>query len=412
MTPHLGLVLAANGILRVAGGASAVLVGVYVADLANRGAGFDAAVVGLLAAVSFGAELVGALPMGVVADAVAPRMVMAAGALLAALATALFGLSRETGVLFGSRALEGIAAAAGVPSLLAHVVDVTAGNPTLRARAMSYFELSLLAGLALGGLLGSQLWLRLGPRAFLALALVYVVAAGLLWAGAVGSRGHTARAALAGLGRSIHEPALRRLAPIWLCINTILGLWLGPTFYFLLTTRSAGGQFLPGLLAERPEELGWLLFAYSLVFGAGLVGWSRVLPRMQIRRALWISLVAMLGVSVGLLVLNHAASASPSVRWALTGVLSLLVMVESGFTPAALSLLAVAVGARPGRGAAMGVYSFLLGLGALAGSLLAGALGARFEIDGLIVGTLGLALTALALLPRLGSASDARTEAA
>ena len=32
-------------------------------------------------------------------------------------------------------------------------------------------------------------------------------------------------------------------------------------------------------------------------------------------------------------------------------------MVESGFTPAALSLLASAVGAHTGRGAAMGIYS-------------------------------------------------------
>ena len=45
--------------------------------------------------------------------------------------------------------------------------------------------------------------------------------------------------------------------------------------------------------------------------------------------------------------------------------------VESGFTPAALSLLATAVGARAGRGAAMGIYSFLLSLGALVGNLLA-----------------------------------------
>ena len=49
--------IASNGVLRVAGGAGSVLVGVYVADLARRGFDVGAALVGVLAAVAFGAEL-------------------------------------------------------------------------------------------------------------------------------------------------------------------------------------------------------------------------------------------------------------------------------------------------------------------------------------------------------------------
>jgi hypothetical protein len=45
--------------LRVAGGASSVWVGVYIADLANRGREIGAGLVGTLAAISFGAELLG-----------------------------------------------------------------------------------------------------------------------------------------------------------------------------------------------------------------------------------------------------------------------------------------------------------------------------------------------------------------
>jgi hypothetical protein len=37
-------------------------------------------------------------------------------------------------------------------------------------------------------------------------------------------------------------------------------------------------------------------------------------------------------------------------------------MVESGFTPAALAFLAGVVGAQAGRGAAMGIYSMMLGI--------------------------------------------------
>jgi len=89
---------------------------------------------------------------------VSARTLMTGGALLAALATFLFGVTHEAGVFVMSRALEGLAAAGGVPALLAHLTDATVGDHRLRARVMSYFELSLLAGLALGGIVGGQLW--------------------------------------------------------------------------------------------------------------------------------------------------------------------------------------------------------------------------------------------------------------
>jgi MFS family permease len=83
-------------------------------------------------------------------------------------------------------------------------------------------------------------------------------------------------------------------------------------------------------------------------------------------------------------------------------------MLESGFTPAALSLLAGAVGGHAGRGAAMGIYSLLLSVGAIAGSLAAAALGTRFAVDGLIYGTLAMAVIAMALLSRLQPPEVAR----
>ncbi|HEX9765920.1 MAG TPA: hypothetical protein VGA36_04095, partial [Nitriliruptorales bacterium] len=69
--------------------------------------------------------------------------------------------------------------------------------------------------------------------------------------------------------------------------------------------------------------------------------------------------------------------------------------------PAALVLLADVAGGSAGRGATMGIYSGLLGVGAVAGSLLAGWLGARMAVDGLIVGTVVLVSVALALTPTL-----------
>ena len=384
--------------MRIAGGASGVLVGLYLADLANRGAPVDAAIAGVLGAVSFGAELLFSVPMGVLSDAVSPRAIMTCGALLGAAATQLFGMSGWVGIFFLSRALEGVGAAAGVPPLLAHITDVTETDPRLRARAMSYFELSLLAGLALGGLIGAQLWQRFHTNAFATVACVYLLCAALLFIGTAGARGYGKREARAGIWRALREPSLRRIAPVWLCVNSIIGLWLGPALTFLLTERTRGHQFLAGVFAGHPERMGWLLLGYSLVFGTGVAIWSVVLPRMPVLRVLRIALAAMFAVCLGLFLLNHAGDRSANIRWAIGVATALCIMVESGFTPAALTLLAGVTGARAGRGATMGIYSVLLSVGAIAGSLLAAVLGKILAVDGLIYGTLAMAAIALALL--------------
>jgi len=357
--------------------------------------------VGTLAAISFGVELVGAVPLGMLSDAVPVRVLMTGGAALAAVATWMFGLTQQVSVFAMSRALEGLAAAAGVPPLLAYLTDATASDARLRAKAMSYFELSLLAGLALGGILGGQLWTALDVGAFTALASLYAAAAVVLFVATGSGAVHRRADVWEGLVRALRTPQLRRLAPVWLCMNAIVGLWLGPTLYFLLTTRSTDSQLLSGLFVGNPTGLGWLLFAYSVVFASGILIWSRVLPEVALRRALRVSLTAMLVVSACLLVLNHMADQSLSLRWVLTALIAVLIMVESGFTPAALSLLAAAVGPGAGRGSAMGVYSLLLGVGALIGSVLAAVVGRWRAIDGLIYVTIALAALDVVLLSRL-----------
>jgi hypothetical protein len=66
----------------------------------------------------------------------------------------------------------------------------------------------------------------------------------------------------------------------------------------------------------------------ALIIGSTLVAWSVVLPRVGVRRALRVHLVAMLGVSAGLFVLNHASGWPTAARWTLTGAVPLLVMTE------------------------------------------------------------------------------------
>jgi len=401
---NLAFVLIGNSLQRIAAGAGGVLVGLYLAELANRGSAVGAGLVGVLGAVSFVTELIAAMPMGIASDAVAPRGLMTGGSLLGAGATQLFGMTGLVSIFFLSRGLEGVGAAAVAPPLLAHLTDVSDHKPSLRAKAMSYFELSLLAGLALGGLLAGQLWRKLGARAFGAIAVVYLFSAALLYAGAVGSRSHGREQAVEGFLRALHHPSLQRLAPVWLCVNTIVGLWLGPTLIFLLTHKSQSSQFLDGVFFEHPDRVGWVLLGYSIIFGIGVTSWSFVLPPICLPRALHVTLFAMLVVCGEFLLFNHLTS--DTARWIVGATTALTIMVESGFTPAALALLAGAIGAQAGRGAAMGIYSVLLSVGAIVGSLIAALLGRRFAVDGLIYGTLAMAIIALLFVQRLDAFID------
>jgi predicted MFS family arabinose efflux permease len=193
-------------------------------------------------------------------------------------------------------------------------------------------------------------------------------------------------------------PSLRALAPVWLCVNCVVGLWLGPTLPFLLTQRSNHAQYLAGIYASTPSNVGWLLFGYAIVFGVGVTAWSFVLPHVRLKNAMRLSLIAMLPVCAGLYLLNHSGAQSSTIRWTIGSVTASLIMVESGFTPAALSWLADTLPINTGRGAAMGIYSVLLSVGAIAGSLLAGLLGERYSIDGLLYGTILVAVAALVCL--------------
>lgn len=388
------------GLVRIAGAASGVLVGLYIANLANRGAPVSAALVGALGAVAYAAELIGAFPLGVAADHISRRALIAGGALLGGAATQLFGMSGQASIFFLSRAVEGTAAAAIAPALLAHLAQVTEGNRPLRARAMSYFELSLLGGLGIGGLIAAQLWNRLGSGAFSVVAVVYVLASACLWAGADAEHRPDVDRVLR-VNAALRDPNIRHIAPLMICVSAIVGLWLGPTLPFLLAHVAATRQYIPGLYAHNPGGIGWLLLGYSLVFATGLLGWSRVLPHTSAHRAMHMALLGMLGACVGIGLLNHSAGYSAGTRWVIGTITATLIMIESGFTPAALVWLTGALGRDTGRGAAMGAYSVMLGIGAISGSLLAAALAPRFAVDGLLAATVALAVVALWFLRRL-----------
>lgn len=395
---RISQVLLAHGALRIASGANGILIGLYLASLRNAGGMQGVGLVGILSAVSFAAELVASIPMGLASDAISPRWLMTAGAAVGTVAALLFGLTHSTSIFFASRTLEGLSAAAVVPALLAYLTVETEGDPSLRVKVMSFFELTLLAGLGLGGVVASQFYRYWGVGSFYAVGAIYLFCSVLIFTGAIGRRRVAIAAPFADLKNVLKLPALRHLAPVWLCVNSVVGLWLGPTLPFLLTQNVHSDQTFAGVFAHEPSRVGWLLLAYSIIFGLGVTGWSFVLPHMSVRRAMAITLIAMLPVCAGFYLLNHSAAFSQPLRWWLTAATILGIMVESGFTPAALAWLANTLPPQSGRGAAMGIYSVLLSLGAIAGSLLAAGLGQRYSVDGLLYGTVAVAVLALIFL--------------
>lgn len=222
------------------------------------------------------------------------------------------------------------------------------------------------------------------------------------FAGAV-STYNTKHSALQGLRLALRDEHVRRLAPVWLCVNAVTGLWLGPTLAFLMTAPPAPHrtQFFDGLYATDPRRFGWVLLGYALLFAGGVTAWSIALPRVGLRRTMLVSLAMMLPVCLGFYLVNHAAAASATFRWSVGGTTACLILVETGFTPAALSWLAASLHGGLGKGSAMGIYSVLLSIGALAGSLLAGWLGTLLGFDGLLLGTVLLAVMGLLLLLRI-----------
>jgi MFS family permease len=411
--PHANLswVISAHALLRIASGTSGILIGLYLASLNNHGAHLGAGLVGILSAVSFAAELFASIPMGLASDAMQPRWLMTGGAVVGALAAVLFAMSGSTSIFFLSRTLEGIGAAAIVPALLAYLTDATDGRPALRVRAMSYFELTLLAGLALGGIIAAQLFRVLHAGAFTVVALIYLVCAAILFTSISGKLARHLVSPLRDLKEVLRLPSLRQLAPVWLCVNSVVGLWLGPTLPFLLTERSTKAQYLAGIYASDPTRVGWLLLGYSIVFGVGVTAWSFILPHIRLHNAMRITLGAMLPVCAGIYLLNHSAHRSMDVRWVIGGITAILIMIESGFTPAALAWLAGTLPIESGRGAAMGIYSVLLSIGAIVGSLLAGLLGERYSIDGLLYGTVLMAVAALFFLHWVPNVQSGKTGA-
>lgn len=404
---RLYALLSGNGLLRLsmAASSSSALAGFYLADLARQGVPIGAGIVGVINGVLDVAVLLGALPFGLLVDRRTPRFVLLLGVALGAIATQLFGITALIPVFILSRILEGLAFAAVSPSVLTHLTNITVGNPLRRGRVMSFFELSAFIGLALGTALSGPLWEWLGTWGFSVMAIGYIAAGFLFVWGTSGRRPqfNQVRAAPPALGQlkeAWQDPEVRRLAPAWLAANAIIGLWTAH-LVFQLSGPPLEGQYLVGRFT--PTQVSTLAFFYALLIGLGVAMWGKLLGRFTRPRALMIALYGLMSTNVIFYLLNHSGGWAAAWRWGMVGIYGVFIMVQAGFTPAALAYLADIAARRDDKGVTMGVYTVLFSLGNIFGAVVGAALAAWLAIDGLVIGSVALSIVAYFALRTLGN---------
>jgi MFS family permease len=414
MDRSLWAVILGTFTLRFSTGLTGAMLVYYLADLpAYGGQQVDAIVLGLFTASFFAAELILSPVFGTLADRFGYHRIMELGPVFGAVAVILTGLTTSLALLGATRWLEGASTAASVPAILGFVAVATVADEGLRGRAVARFEAATLAGLGGGIVAAGVVYTALGNVAFFANALLYGVSWCIYRFGISdprvdhGGREHERRTTLARYWEILRGAHVWLLAPTWIAVNAVIGLWTAQSIFQLIREPqpSFADQFL--MQGFSPLAVSAGLGVGMLIFFVGLVFWGIRFKRM--RRTTIIGYgIAGGGVLAGAaLALNHGEGLS----LALLGVYLALIVgglfVLAGATPAALGLLADMSEPYPrDRGAIMGLYSVFLALGQIIGSLLGGVAADMRGIDGLLVATLVLLAVAILPLWRLRSVED------
>jgi MFS family permease len=156
------------------------------------------------------------------------------------------------------------------------------------------------------------------------------------------------------------------------------------------------GGFLPG-------EASYIVGGFGLVFILGMGIWTLFVPKMRRTTVMVLALVGLFVSCVTLIFINGLANnpltitdTARSELFLLLPVVIISVIVMSGFTPAALTHMAAISETIPGkRGAVMGLYSVLLGIGQLIGVFIGGLFVDWQGFNGLMIYSLVLAFISL-----------------
>jgi MFS family permease len=371
---------------------------------------------GVVTALFYVSELVFSPIFGVLSDRIGHHRVMQFGPVFGLLAAVATWATTNLPIIGATRILEGSATASSVPSILGYIAAATADDEGLRGKAVARFEAATLAGLLSGFAVAGVLFPLIGPTAFLLNGALYVVSLAIYrfgvdehldrlpQAGDVAASPDASRGALEHYWKILTGTHVWLLAPTWIAINAVLGLYTTQTIFQMVRERDPRfpGQLLMGGVEGFQISIG--LAVGGALFFAGLVYWGN---RFKSIRRTTIILYGLGGgalIAVGAVAVNHSADVPGIVRLVFAIPIVLGLFVLAGATPAAIGLLADVTEAYPeDRGAIMGLYSVFLGLGQITGSLIAGFAASAFGLDGVLIASvvlLGGAVVPLVALRR------------
>jgi MFS family permease len=298
-------------------------------------------------------------------------------------------------VVLAGRLLEGVATALNAPSNLGYITDATVGDEKLRVRVMTGYQVATVAGIALGIPFGGFVWknLGLGRAGFLVVVAVYASCFALIYFFMRESLQRVHSADNHGTLRQsmdvLKEKRIFTFVPAWLAVNALLGAWIG-LILIILTYPATGADARSNADLRFPDQLLYggfdkglaslLVGGYGLLFILGMGLWNIIYLRFRRTTIMLFGTVGTLIASAMLAIINSLGdnpNKLPSGN--LPIIITLLVfaligvLIQSGFTPAALTHLAAISETLPDkRGAVMGLYSVLLGVGQLVGTWLGG----------------------------------------
>jgi len=421
MDRSLWAVLFGTFTLRVSTGLTGALLVFYAAELAGHhgivdrllglgpGEPVSPFAFSILAALFFVSELLLSPVFGVLSDRLGHHRMMQAGPLFGIVAAVLTWATTNLPLIGATRLLEGSSTAASVPSILGYIAAATRDDEGLRGRAAARFEAATLAGLLAGFVLAGVLYTAIGPAAFLANAVLYAVSLSIYRFGVSPSLDVAPAAEPPVPSRGIDLGRYRRilagshvwlLAPTWIAINAVLGLYTTQTIFQLVRDRDPNfsDQLLMG--GFEPLQVSAGLGVGGLLFFAGLIYWGNRFQNLRRSTIILYGLGGGVLLVAGAVAINHSEGQLPILRlvYALPVVGGLFVL--AGATPAAIGLLADVTEAYPeDRGAIMGLYSVFLGIGQIGGSLIAGGVATAAGLDGILLAS--VVLLSLAVIPLL-----------
>jgi MFS family permease len=375
--------------------------------------------VSIIAALFYVSELVLSPIFGVISDRLGHHRVMQFGPMFGVAAVLATWASTSLPIIAGTRLLEGAATASSVPSILGFIAVASASDESLRGRASARFEAATLAGLLAGFAVAGFLWdtLHLGPATFLINALIYGVSFAIYrWGVDPRDEGRATPAVAADEAparprfdfgryrRILGGSHVWLLAPTWIAINAVLGLYTTQTIFQLINPKAPDPRFANQLLMGGYDgtQISIGVIVGGILFFAGLIYWGNRFKNLRRTTIILYGVGGGVLVVLGALALNHSAGIPIPVRLLFAVPLVFGVFVLAGATPAAIGLLADVTEAYPDdRGAIMGLYSVFLGLGQILGSLVGGLAANALGFDGILAASVLLLGVAVVPLMRL-----------